>query len=101
VPPLSHNVVAKQNMVVGWIPQMAIILVENNGAWHIALVDPIKFVGVLGLKIKLGTFLAPHQKLMPHMIGNDVCQHKWLWKPHLSLSFTMLRIQSFISTLWF
>ncbi len=54
VPPISHNVAIKQNTAVGWIPQMAIILAKNNGAWHIALVDPIKPMGVLGLKIELG-----------------------------------------------
>ncbi len=57
VPPFSHNVTTKQNMIIGWIPEMANGSVENNGAWHIALATPIKLVGALNLGIKLGIFL--------------------------------------------
>jgi hypothetical protein len=36
---------------------MAVVLVENNGASHIALVTPNKHVGALDLRIKLCTLL--------------------------------------------
>jgi hypothetical protein len=42
---------------------MAIILIENNGAKQIALADPIKLVGVLGLKIELGAFFGTPPKV--------------------------------------
>jgi hypothetical protein len=57
LPPFSHNVATKQNIVVGWKPEMANVLAENNGAWHTALATPIKLVGALDLRIKLDIFL--------------------------------------------
>ncbi len=48
VPPFLHIVAPNRNTIVGWIPEMANVLVENNGVWHSALVAPIKLVDALG-----------------------------------------------------
>ncbi len=56
VPPLSHNVVVKQNTVASWIPEMTILLVKNNDVSHTILANPNKHVGALDLGIELGGF---------------------------------------------
>ncbi len=49
VPPFSHHVVAKRNMIVDSMLEMANVLIENNSAWHTTLVTPNKHVGALDL----------------------------------------------------
>ncbi len=49
VPPFSHHVVAKQNMIVNSMLEMANVLIKNNGASHTTLVTPNKHVGALNL----------------------------------------------------
>jgi hypothetical protein len=72
----------KQNMAPGWIPKMTNASVKHSGAWHIALVAPIKLVGVLDLRIELGAFLdiplkvdAPIQLGMVYVNTNDCGKH--------------------------
>jgi hypothetical protein len=42
----SHNVVAIQNIVVGWKSCIAKVVVENNGVWHTNLITPNTLLGV-------------------------------------------------------
>ncbi len=61
VAPLSHNVFAKQNTIVGWILEMAIVFAKKNGASHTDLVAPNKPTLYLG--IKLSTMLDTPQEV--------------------------------------
>jgi hypothetical protein len=49
IPPFSHHVAAKRNMIVDSMLEMTNVLIENNGAWHTTLVTLNKHVGALDL----------------------------------------------------
>ncbi len=49
VPPFSHHVATKQNMIVDPMLEMTNVLIENNGAWHTTLVTLNKHVSALNL----------------------------------------------------
>jgi hypothetical protein len=102
VPPFSHNVVAKWNTTIGWIPKMANVSTKNNGVQHIVLATPNQTFRCFGPKNRTKR-LPWHSTISwcPYGMGNGVCQHKWLWESHLELNLTTLKIQSFINTLWF
>lgn len=57
IPPFSHNVDAKQNIVVIWILRIMNVLMEKNGVWYIIVATSNKLLGAFLPKVELVIFL--------------------------------------------
>lgn len=87
------------HIIINWILKMA-----NVSAQKMVFGTPFWLLPTnlrcLGPMNRTKHFLwHPKRSQCPDKIRNNVCQHKWIWEPHLLLSLTTLRIQPFISTL--